>query len=540
MVSFSGTVESDFLKLVNVEEDKKSNLIDFGAVDFASLKSALVKYIKAVYPLDYQNFAESDLGIMLVELVAYMGSIATMKADFTANELFLRTARNRKTIKKLLELIGVRMKGPISAAANASITLNTPPSWVDNGVEYIEIPVANRVISITSPEDGASLNYTLYKVISSGRVDLANSESNIILYKSEGTGVPTSTFSNLVLLEGSLIRETGTFNTSENTKIIDLSQKPVVEGSVEVYINGTYNTSGAYREVENIFSASGASDKVYQLVTTDRFAATILFGDSLTGVSPNTGDTYTVTYRVGGGSRGNIKNEVINTTINVNYNDGAGGEDTSLAAETQNISLATGGADAESVEHVKRYAPLTFRRQDRVVTIQDFKTFANTFISSYGSKGKATAVTRRAYCSANIIDLYVLEKASDTQLRKATPEFKLQMLDALEDKKMLTDEIIVVDGLIRTFDLGVSVYIDKEFKNKEEEIKLKVRDRILNLFNVDNTDFGKEFRAQDLNREIYSIDEVRYSEVTNLEQVIRVNFNEILQLNNIIISIVHV
>jgi len=49
-------VESDFAKLVNVTDNEKSKLIDFAANDFASLRAALIDYVKAVYPLDYQNF----------------------------------------------------------------------------------------------------------------------------------------------------------------------------------------------------------------------------------------------------------------------------------------------------------------------------------------------------------------------------------------------------------------------------------------------------------------------------------------------------
>lgn len=85
---FSGTVISDYLKLVSVESQKKDSLIDYASTDFLTLKQSLINYIKAVYPLDYQNFAETDLGMMLLELVAYMGSVLSLKADLLANESF--------------------------------------------------------------------------------------------------------------------------------------------------------------------------------------------------------------------------------------------------------------------------------------------------------------------------------------------------------------------------------------------------------------------------------------------------------------------
>lgn len=532
MVVFSGTVTSDYLKLVKVEDSKKNNLIDYAATDFLTIREALVNYCKAVYPLDYNYFSESDMFMMLIEIVSYMGAQMSMKADFLANENYLRTARARNSVQKLLELIGVRMKGPISAAANAKLTLDTNPGWSVNS-DYIQITPTNRVISITSPEDGGALTFTLYKVNADGTVDLDRNSTNILLYSTEKDS--NTVFSNLVMLEGALVIETGQFSDTESIKNIALNQSPVVEGSIQVYIDGDSSTSGVYSQVDNIFFASGPSDKIFQVLSNDNYAATVVFGDSYLGNSPKVGDSYTIVYRVGGGSRGNIANEIINTPISVTFNGGA-----TVNGVVENTSKGTGGSDAETIGHAKKYAPMTFRRQDRLVTLADFKSFANSYITNYGSIGKATASVRRAYSSANIIDVFVLEKASNTQLRKATPEFKRQLLAAMNEKKMLTDEVVAVDGLIRTLDLTVSVKCDSKYRPNQEIIKLKVRDKILEYFSIDNSEFGKGFNAQDLNRNLFEITEVRFSTIDNVEQEIKVEFNEIIQLNNLNINIVFI
>ena len=94
--------------------------MNFAATDFLSLRKSIIKYIKAVYPTEYQYFVEADLGMMFIELVAYMGSIMSMKADMLANENFFATAQQRSSVKKLMQLIGIRMRGPLSAAADAN------------------------------------------------------------------------------------------------------------------------------------------------------------------------------------------------------------------------------------------------------------------------------------------------------------------------------------------------------------------------------------------------------------------------------------
>jgi len=535
---YTGQIQSDFLKLAKVEDVDKERLINYAATDFISLRESLVEYIKAVYPLDYNYFSESDLGMMLVELVAYMGHVLSYKSDLLANENYLKTARQRDSVRKLLELIGVRIKGPIAAAANARITLDSNPWTTEDDSQSLTFFPQNRVITINSPQDGLPITYTLYKVAPDGDIDVANSTGNITVYNSEKAS--DTVLENLILLEGSLVIDSGTFSNVEQIKSITLERAPVIEGSVQVFITGDSNTSGVYRQVDSFFYASGANDKIFQVIPSENYQAKIIFGDSNLGKNPNLGDSYTVVYRIGGGTRGNIRSEVIDARSSVVFDPGGGNPTSIIDVTVENSGQATGGSDAETLEHAKRYAPLMFRSQNRLVTLQDYKAFANSYITSYGSVGKANAIVRRAYSSANIIDVYVLEKANNIQLRRATQEFKHQLVEAMNELKMMTDEVIVVDGLIRTLDLVITARLDRKYATREDVIKTKIRSKILQYFNVDNNDFGKQFDPQDLVNYIFSIPEVRFATVDNVAEVIKLNFNEIVQLNNFTVNIVYV
>lgn len=533
MVVFSGTVDSDFLKLLPSELDNKQRLIDYSASDFETLRQTLLKYVQATFPLDYNNFESSDFGVLLVELMAAVGHIQSNKSDYLANENYIGTARSRDSVKRLLEVIGVRMKGPISAAANASLTYNV---ITETSPSSMIVTAPNRVVTISSPEDGGTLTYTLYKVNSDGTVDL-NDTSEDLEFSVSAVG-NNVTVTDAVLLEGALVVETGTFTGPEAIKTINLSQFPYVEKSAQVYLTGDSDTEGVYKEEDNIYFASGQGDKVFQVATDEQFKASIIFGDDTIGKSPAIGDNYVVTYRVGGGTRGNLAESIINAPITASS---IGTTTESVEVTVENTSIATGGRNAESIAQAKRYAPLYFRTQDRLVTLQDFKAFANSFASNYGSTGKATASVRRAFSSANIIDLFVLERASDNQLRRATQEYKRQLLGALESKKMLTDEIVVVDGLIRTLDLVVTITLDEKFRRSEGQLIQSARRSILNYMNMDNTDFAEPFVPQDLIR-ILLEDEtnIRYAEVNNVDNPIKVGFNEIIQLNNLAIRVEYV
>ena len=538
-MTFSGTTQTDFMKLGAIPDRKKNQYIDYAGTDFYSIRENIIEYIQSVYPLDYQNFSESDLGMMLIEMVSYMGSVLSLKGDMLANENYIRTVKNRNNLQKLLELVGVSMRGPLGAAAGA--VLETTATMATANFP-LRINAADRVFSIIGKEDGAPVNYTLCKVENNKIQDIQNANASFDLEQSEtlngGVGGASSIFTNVAMLEGALTTQEGVFDTLEGNKLIVLSDNPIIDGSVQVFITtpeATDAANGAYSQVDRLYSASGPTDKIFQVVYDDNYGATVIFGDNVLGISPPAGAQFTVAYRVGGGSRGNIGQEMINVTIPAykasTYTD-------SISFITENRTAATGGQEAETAAHAKKYAPYTFKRQDRVVTLEDYVAFGNTFRTTQGTVGKTTAVLRDAYSSANVIDIYTLEKADDLRLQRASTTFKEQLLAEIEPKKMMTDEVVVVDGLIRTLDIVVTARIDKELEPQQSRIQQQVSNVILNHFNIDNSDFGHPFVAAELNRDIFTLPDIRYSTVDNLPEKITVDFNEIIQLNNFTINIV--
>ena len=517
------TAESDFQKLLNTGDaykDKK-DLVDYAATDFVTLRDSLISYMKAVYPTDYQNFSESDFGIMFTELVAYMGAIMSFKADALANENYLSTAKNRKNVKKLLELIGIRLKGPTSAGANAKMVLDVAAG------SNVTITATNRIFNLNSPLDGGALQFTLYKT-SNGKISAMDSNnSDIVLTTAESANSVGRTWNNMALLEGSLVQETGVFNSTDVFKTINLTEGPVIENSVQVYVNDTGAYGGGYTQVDNIMSASGPTDKTFDVLYDDTYTAVVRFGDGVVGSSPPNSSSYRVLYRVGGGDRGNILGAVINAPVITSEGNGT----------VSNTSVATGGLDAETIQNAKRYGPLVFKQQNRLVTLEDYKAYLSRYSSPTGGQAIGIPTTRKAYSSANIIDLYVLQKATETILQKATVEYKVNLLQSIQDLKMLTDEVNVVDGLIRTLDLVVTVFCDEAFRSLEEKIKNSAATTIRNHFSYTNFGFGEGFVPQELNRLIYDITEIRYSTIDNVKDPIQVNFNEIIQLNNLTVNI---
>lgn len=521
---FDGTIESDFLKLGQVPDDRKADLIDYNTNGFDEYRTALQNYLKSVYPTDYNNFASSDLGQMILEMFAYMSSVIALRADMTANEMYLDTVKNEDNLKRLLQLIGVSMKGPTASKATGLLAL--PQATVVDS-DGIIIREANRRINIINQRSNVPLTYTICQQKSNGLLDLFGAD--ITIPKSSFNG--TSYASGLVLLEGALKSSTGTFRGGAKTRqTFTITDGPVVEGSIGV--SSTEAGGTQYNEISNLFVASGGLTPVFEKTYTGGYGCVLTFGDGVRGRLPSPGNNFVVTYRVGGGANGNISRDAINQTIKV-----LNGPVTNVDATIQNTTKGSGGSAAESVAHAKRYAPYFFRTQYRAVTGEDYNTLANSFVGTAGTTAKCMASLRKNGAAANVIDLFVLSKASDTQLERASVAMKKELLDYFSNYKMLTDDIVISDGVVRTLDIVATLFIDKSNKKYADSIKQKAANQLLAYFNVDNLGFGQKIAVADIQNYLLTVPEVRFFEINNLEKDIYVNFNEIVQLNNFEFSV---
>jgi hypothetical protein len=125
-------------------------------------------------------------------------------------------------------------------------------------------------------------------------------------------------------------------------------------------------------------SASGTWAPVRDLLNSDRFqtefvaesdsdgATWLRFGDGRTGRAPLPGEHFTATYRIGGGTAGNIGADALAHVITSE----------SGILGVRNPLPAAGGVAAESLQEVRQYAPQAFRRQERAVTVADYAEVA--------------------------------------------------------------------------------------------------------------------------------------------------------------------
>src|SRR5262245_32722949 len=100
--------------------------IDYTDKDFRSLRAAMLRLAQQRLP-EWTDQSPADLGILLVDLFAYVGDVITYYQDRIASELFPSTATERASVVDLLRLIGYELATATPAAADLTLTFPTPP-----------------------------------------------------------------------------------------------------------------------------------------------------------------------------------------------------------------------------------------------------------------------------------------------------------------------------------------------------------------------------------------------------------------------------
>jgi hypothetical protein len=98
--------------------------IDYLAKDYASFRQLILDRLSLIMP-DWRERHVPDLGIALVELLAYAGDHLSYYQDAVATEAYLDTARRRISVRRHARLVGYRMHEGCNARAFVTVWTDT-------------------------------------------------------------------------------------------------------------------------------------------------------------------------------------------------------------------------------------------------------------------------------------------------------------------------------------------------------------------------------------------------------------------------------
>lgn len=382
--------------------------IDYTNKDYQSLLAGLLDVARERLP-EWTDHSSNDLGVVLLELFAYMGDVVLYYTDRALNEGFLDTAVERRSLVNLLRLIGYELRP--SRPASADLTLlfekdNPGVATIAAGTEFeTQFKIDNKPIKFRYVRPDLTVNTSLLPVVT----------------WSDGKEYRPYEVLPVVQVDQEISGEVVGSSDGTPGQRFKLAKKPLIEDTLLLRVD-----EGAGADVWTRRPSLLDSRGTAQVFTLRRDAdeyAWIEFGDARYGRIPRRGfNNITASYQVGGGAKGNVPPHTITKIVNK----------PPKLAKCTNQAQATGGIDVEAVEDAAARAPRQFRSMDRAVTTQDYESHA---LSLGVGKARARAP------SWNHIELFVAPAGGGYP----TDTLKQDLLRYFEQKRMLTSIVLVED-----------------------------------------------------------------------------------------------
>lgn len=493
--------------------------VNYTAQDFFSLRSRMLDIIKKNFGDTFNDFSESSIAVMLIEMWAFIADTLSFKIDQLANELFIDTVTDFDNMFRLARLIGFKPTPPLPAKAMFTATINHP--------QTSEI-VLGTPITLSIPQlKGFDKYFELFA---------ADNDNNPIFGEDIVIPAGKTHVNSIVGIQGSSYTQSTT-SSGLSSQMLPLEYDYIQFGSIKVTVDNIL-----WDEVDYFTESKPKME--YRIEYNSSYKAYILFGDNKAGMIPPQGAKIKVKYRMGGGSSGNIITGAFDEAVYANV-PGLGNP---LSVMVRNYTRGEFGYDGDDINDIRIKLPGYLRSQSRAVTGDDYKNLVDQFKTSYnGIVGKSTVVLRNHGCAGNVIDCYVLSKEGDNDLVKANDNLKRELLEYLGERKMFTDHMCVKDGEIVDVDVHADIYLERHHRKFEELIKDKIEKRLTAFFKIDNWSYGRTLRETDIVKHLSDIQEVNHFDITftttqalesgeGSNNMVTVKYYQIINLDNLSLS----
>lgn len=462
--------------------------IDYTKRQHADVVDELIAFVQATRPDDATDFTTSNLGVMLIELAAYVADLVSFGQDVTAQEVFLATARRYDSVLRFARSVGYV---PRSARAATCVlkSATLPSSVVTNG----------GVIAAASYIEG--LNGLRYEVV-------------------EETSIPPgSSIATVPVREGQSFAETFT-PTKASGQTFSTARGVVEEASWSVYVGDPEEPTNLWTQVDNVLFESSPTN-TYEVFFSGDGKMSIRFGNGNSGAIPN--QTVTLKYRTTNGLLGNTAVNTIKGTMRVDVLLGSIVESLAL---TNPDTAATGGQDRESVAELRVSIPNSIRTLDKVISIRDYNeavaglsgvalVFTDTPLASYSGN-----ITRVHVWDTEQIDFEVTSVAtgvtSSVKYNRyvQVPGTRVNAVQGyLGPRTMVTVHNIVVRPTVANVDIDLGI-INYDRLHNRTTVHRQIVEAMVALFEESS---GFAIRLADIYARVLKVPGVRYFQIESID-----------------------
>ena len=329
-------------------------LVNFSNLDFDQIKSSLKEYLRANSNFTDYDFEGSNLST-IIDVLAYNTYITSYNANMVSNEVFIDSATLRENVVSLARAIGYVPKSRRAAEAQISFFVDT----TGLATNPISLTLQKGIVCTSAVAFGnESYTFTIQDPIT---VPVVN-------------GI--ASFDNVQIFEGTYVTQNFTVDANDPNQKFILTNSNIDTNLIRVVVRNTQNSTVTrkFTLAENLIDINSES-RVFFIQEIEDQRYELIFGDGVFGKKLDNLNYIEVSYVVTNGEAGNRVN---------NFNYSGRLLDNNGNVVTDDISLITTnttsqyGAEIESVNSIKNYAPRIYASQNRAVTASDYEAIIPT------------------------------------------------------------------------------------------------------------------------------------------------------------------
>ena len=365
-----------------------NSTLDLVSLDFSSLKSGFIEYLKTQPQFKDYDFTGSNLNVLL-DLLSYNTYKNAFMINMAMSESFLDSAQLKSSVTSHAKELNYTPRSRTSSKARIRVdftaTGENQPYLIRKGSSFTSL-VKNTTYIFTIPED--------------------------LIVASANTSFSFETD----IYEGRYITDTYIFDSTVENIRYKITNKNIDLNSltVSVFEDGSSVASIYNRETSllgrtcdcKIFFAQKGQDDYYE----------ILFGDDLIGRRPKNGSVLSFSYRL---SNAEAPNGAKIFAINFDPTTGNGNNgELSTTPSITTLESAIGGAEEEDIESIRFHAPRYFQTQERAVTPFDY-----------------AVLLQQRFPEINAVTVYGGEEANPPQYGRVFVAVDISNVEGIPDSK---------------------------------------------------------------------------------------------------------
>jgi hypothetical protein len=526
--------------------------------DFDSFRADLLRYVRTYFPDRIQDFSESSVGGMFLDMAAYAGDVSAFYLDHQFKELSVDTAVETKNIQNLLTMAGVKIVGASPSIVTVEISIAVPAlatgnRYAPNPTLIPKILGGSSVVSksgvifeidddldfadktrsgsfrarssvLTRDASGNPATYLMTRSVTCSSGRLATESFNI-----GSTFVP---FRKISLLNSNVTEIISVKDTEGNRyyEVDSLAQDSVFDSvsnrrdDSDLVAYALELIPAPYRYTSSMSLGSGATTLQFgsgdassldnDIIPDPSEVSLPIFGKkqlSRVAIDPNsilrtstlgyspTGTTITVKYRYGGGVDHNVEASSITDFSKLSLRfpataDTAANSRVRASISVTNASEARGGDAAPTIDDLKLLIPSARNAQNRIVSAPDLLARIYTMSSSYGRVYRA-GISPSAV-DPNITNLYVCSRNINNEIVVSPDTLKRNMRVYLNQFRLISDNIDILDARILNYTLRYQITV--EFDQNKRSVLQSVNGRLKTLLSTTNFQVGQPIIIGDI------------------------------------------